>query len=320
MKRRGFIASAGAAGASAIFGPVFAQATTLRVGDQKGGVKALLEAAGGLKDLPYRVEWSEFPAAAPLLEALNAGAIDSGYCGDAPFTFAAAAGVPVKAISAVRSQQGGLAILVPKDSPVQTLEQLKGKKIGTGKGSIGHQLVLAALEKAKLTKDAVQLVFLPPADAKAAFVGGTIDAWSTWEPYVAQEEIYANARRVITGVGLTPGLGFQVARHDAISTRRAELQDFVARHAAARVWALANVDTYAGVWSQLMGIPKPVPQRWFERQQVRPVAIDATVIADEQFSIDLYARNGLIPKSFDARSVLDGQFNNAVTRVAKLTA
>lgn len=316
MKRRHLLASLAATPLASLT-PLAHAAPVLRVGDQKGGVKALLEAAGALNDLPYEIKWSEFPAAAPLLEALNAGAIETGFVGDAPFTFATAAGVPIKAVLALRSQQGGLAILVPRDSPVQTLEQLKGRKVGTGKGSIGHQLILATLEKAGLPKDHVQIIFLLPADAKAAFTGGTIDAWSTWEPYVAQEELFGQARRLVTGEGHTPGLSFQVARHDALAARNAELQDFVVRHASARLWALSNVEAYAGVWSKLMGIPKEVPQRWFARQQVRPVPIDASVIADEQFSIDLYARNGLITNKLDAHTLLDDRYNAALSRLGK---
>src|SRR5438128_11663255 len=120
--------------------------TTLRVGDQKGNSQAVMEAAGVLKDVPYKVEWKEFPAAAPLLEALSAGAIETGLVGDAPFTFAAASNVPVKAIAAIRQSQEGLAILAPDQSAVRSFEDLRGKKIATGRGSIGHQLILAALE------------------------------------------------------------------------------------------------------------------------------------------------------------------------------
>src|SRR5882724_8860059 len=120
--------------------------TTLRVGDQKGNSQAVMEAAGVLKDVPYRIEWKEFAAAAPLLEALGAGAIETGLVGDAPFTFAAAANIPVKAIGAIRQSQEGLAILVPKESSIRSFEDLRGKKIATGRGSIGHQLILAALE------------------------------------------------------------------------------------------------------------------------------------------------------------------------------
>jgi sulfonate transport system substrate-binding protein len=102
--------------------------TTLRVGDQKGNSQAVMEAAGVLKDVPYRIEWKEFPAAAPLLEALGAGAIETGVVGDAPFTFAAAANVPVKAVAAIRQSQEGLAILVPRESKIQSFEDLKGKE------------------------------------------------------------------------------------------------------------------------------------------------------------------------------------------------
>src|SRR3981081_1226390 len=100
--------------------------TTLRVGDQKGNSQAVMEAAGVLKDVPYGLQTKEFPAAAPLLEALGAGAIETGLVGDAPFTFAAAANVPVKAIGAIRQSQEGLAVLVPKESPIRNFDELKG--------------------------------------------------------------------------------------------------------------------------------------------------------------------------------------------------
>jgi sulfonate transport system substrate-binding protein len=140
--------------------------TTLRVGDQKGNSQAVMEAAGVLKDVPYRIEWKEFPAAAPLLEALGAGAIETGVVGDAPFTFAAAANLPVKAIGAIRQSQEGLAILVPRESKIQNFEDLRGKKIATGRGSIGHQLVLAAMESKGWSAADMQIVFLAPSDAK----------------------------------------------------------------------------------------------------------------------------------------------------------
>lgn len=286
--------------------------TVLRVGDQKGNARSVMEAAGVLSDLPYRVEWSEFPAAAPLLEALNADAIDAGSVGDAPFTFAAAAGVPVKAIAAIRSKQDGLAIVVPKDSPVQGLQDLVGKTVGTGRGSIGHQLILAALEQAGLKPDAVTIVFLLPAEAKAALSSGAIDGWSTWEPYTSQLELQEGARRVVTGVDITPGLSFLVARPDAIEAKRAALQDFVGRLAKARSWGTSNYPAYAEIWSKLVGLPQEVALQYLSRQAVRPVAIDDTVVADEQKTIDLYFRAGLIQTQLDAGTVLDRSFNDPV--------
>src|SRR5437660_6931782 len=218
--------------------------TTLRVGDQKGNSQAVMEAAGVLKDIPYKIEWKEFPAAAPLLEALGAGAIETGLVGDAPFTFAAAANVPVKAIAAIRQSREGLAILVPEKSAIQSFEDLRGKKIATGRGSIGHQLILAALEAKGWTANDVQLVFLTPSDAKVAYSQGSVDAWSTWEPYVSQEEVLFKSRTVITGEGLTPGLSFEVATPEAIRDKREALLDFIRRLTAARAWSQDHVQGY----------------------------------------------------------------------------
>src|ERR671913_1726279 len=292
MKRIFLLAAAAAVALS--WAPAWAN-TVLKVGDQRGGSRALMEAAGVLKDLSYKIEWSEFPAAAPLLEALNAEAIDTGIVGDGPFTFAAASGAPIRAILATRQDQSGLAVLVRPDSPVQTFADLKGKRIGTGRGSVGHQLVLAALEDAGLGKSDVSLSFLLPAEAKAALTSGSLDAWSTWEPYTSQLVLSGEARIVRDGRGITPGLGFQVAHTDAIRAKRPLLEDFVRRLAKARVWGTANHDSYAETWSKLIGLPKAVPLAWFTRANVRPLSIDAAVVAAEQRTIDLYVRNGLIP-------------------------
>lgn len=286
--------------------------TILRVGDQKGNSQAVMEAAGVLKDVPYKIEWKEFPAAAPLLEALSAGAIETGLVGDAPFTFAAAANAPVKAIAAVRQSGEGLAILVPKESGIRSFDDLKGKKIATGRGSIGHQLVLAALESRGLKQDDVQIAFLSPADAKVAYSQGSVDAWSTWEPYVSQEEVLFGSRRVVTSVGLTPGLGFQVAHPDVIKNKRAELEDFIRRLSRAREWSQANVRSYAETWGRLMGIAPEVAFNWLERGKIRLTPIDDDVIRGEQQTIDLYHRAGLIKKRLDASEILDRSFSESI--------
>ncbi|MGX1351164.1 sulfonate transport system substrate-binding protein [Bradyrhizobium elkanii] len=292
--------------------------TTLRVGDQKGNSQAVMEAAGVLKDVPYRIEWKEFAAAAPLLEALGAGAIDTGLVGDAPFTFAAAAKIPVKAIAAVRQSRDGLAVVVPENSAIKSFDDLRGKKIATGRGSIGHQLILAALESKGWQASDVQIVFLAPSDAKVAYTQGAVDAWSTWEPYVSQEEVLFKSRRVITADGITPGLGFQVATPDAIKDKRAELEDFVRRLAAARAWSHNNVEGYAATWGRLMNIPPAVPLNWLTRARIRIAPIDDGVVADEQKTIDLYDRWGLIRQKINAADIVDRSFGAAVEKGAGL--
>ena len=291
--------------------------TVLKVGDQKGGHRALMEAAGVLKDLPYRLDWHEFPAAAPLLEALNAGAIDSGVAGDAPFTFAAAAGPPIRAVFAIRQNQGGLAVLVKPDSPVRGIADLKGKRVATGRGSVGHMLLLAALEEAGLKPEDFKLTFLLPADARMALISGSIDAWSTWEPYTSQLETSGAARIVKDGRGITSGLSFQVARTSAIRDKREALEDFVRRLAQARVWGTAHHEAFAATWSKLMSLPPEVPLAWFKRADIKPVEIDEGVVSDLQRVIDLYHRNRLIPKRVEAAEVFDTGFNVATVAGVK---
>jgi sulfonate transport system substrate-binding protein len=203
---------------------------------------------------------------------------------------------------------------------VRSLEDLKGKRVGTGRGSVGHQLVLAALEDAGLPKNALTLNFLLPAEAKAALTSGSLDAWSTWEPYTSQLVLSGEARIVRDGQGITPGLGFQAAHIDSIRTKRGELEDFVRRLAKARVWGTANHASYAETWSKLIGLPKEIPLLWFTRANVRPVPIDAEVVSSEQRTIDLYVRNGLIPKPLNAAEILDPSFNKAILSGAQEAA
>jgi sulfonate transport system substrate-binding protein len=288
--------------------------TILRIGDQKGNAQAVMEAAGALKDVTYKIEWKEFAAAAPLLEALSAGAIDTGLVGDAPFTFAAAANFPAKAIAAIRQSRDGLAILVPENSPIKSFDDLHGKKIATGRGSVGHQLILAALAAKGWAAGDVQFVFLAPSDAKIAYSQGSVDAWSVWEPYVSQEEVLFKARRVISGDGLTPGLSFVVATPEAIRDKRIALEDFVGRLAVARAWSQDHVEGYSETWSKLMHVPSAVAMHWLQRARIRIAPVDDTVVTDEQETIDLYFRFGLIKQKLDASDIVDRSFVDAIAK------
>lgn len=283
---------------------------TLRVGDQKGGNQALLKAAGELDRLSYQIEWSEFPAAAPLLEALNASAIDVGYVGSAPFLFAFANGVPARAVGAVKQNSDGLAIVVPSNSPIRNARDLKGRRIGTGRGSIGHYLVLATLEKAGLRVDDVHLVFLAPLDARAALSSGAIDAWATWEPYTSTMELTVGARRIADGRTLPADKSFVVARIDAIQQKRAAIEDFIHRVHRARQWALQHPDEYATTWAKVTGSPPEVARRWFGRAQIHGVAIDEAMLAEQQSIVDLYLRAGVIRARFPVKEAFNLSFNN----------
>ena len=157
-------------------------------------------------------------------------------------------------------------------------------------GSIGHYLALAGLEQAGVRPDEAEITFLLPADAKAAFASGAVDAWSTWEPYTSIARLMDGARVVADGRGLSSGLSYQVANERAIADKRAALEMFLGRLAAARNWSLDHVDAYAATLSNLIGVPQDVARSWFGQARARFVLVDEQVIADQQRTIDTYAR------------------------------
>ena len=169
---------------------------TLRVGDQTGATRAKLEAAGLLNDVPYKIEWSVFPAAVNLHEALKADAVDIGQAADSPTVSAIAGGSKIKVVANFSNGGLGSSILVPAGSPIKSLADLKGKTISpTTRGSVAHYLTLGALKKAGLTANDVKLAFLTPADASAAFQAGSIDAWGTWGVYKGAHHRHAERFR-----------------------------------------------------------------------------------------------------------------------------
>jgi len=285
------------------------QRTVLRAGDQKGGLRALLDAAGELKGLPYEIQWSEFPAAAPLAEALNANAVDFGTIGDAPLLFTLAAGSQVRAFAANRSDPYGTAVLVRPDSPLKTAADLKGKRIATNRGSIGHFVALKALESAGLKASDADVRFIPPPESKLALTQGSVDAWATWEPYTALAETSGHARVLVNGRGLSSGLGFLAATQEALATKRDALRDFKERVERAQLWSYRNARPFADALARIIGIPVEAAQLQFERRATKWVDIDAAVVADQQRTADFYLAAGLLRQRLDVQKTFDTGFN-----------
>ena len=302
----------GAAVSMAVATSAFAADTlTLRVGDQKGGNRSLLEISGYAKDLPYKIEWSEFPAAAPILEALNAGALDVGYTGDLSFLTVYAAGAPIKAIGGTRSDAKTQAILVKQDSPIKSAADLKGKRLAGTRGGWGQFLIDATLEKAGYKIEDATFAPLGPVDAKIALVAGSIDAWAVWEPYISFATLKDKARVIANGEGLTPTVTFIVASDNAIATRRAAVQDLVQRLNKARLWSLDHLPEYAKNTAELTKLPEDVLLSAYTAQRTSPIAIDESIIKEVQEASDRATRYGILPKTLDVNKAVDRSFTAA---------
>ncbi|MES2030438.1 MAG: ABC transporter substrate-binding protein [Pseudomonadota bacterium] len=284
---------------------------TLRVGDQKGGNRSLLEAAGLTKDLPYKIQWSEFPAAAPILEAINAGALDIGHTGDLAFLTVYANGSPIKAIGGVRANADTQAILVRNDSPIKTAADLKGKRLAGTRGGWDQFLIDATLEKAGYRITDATFAPLGPVDAKIALVAGSIDGWAVWEPYVSYAVLKDNARVVADGAGLTPTLTFIIASDQAIATKREAVADFLRRLDKARNWSREHIEDYAKNTAELTKLPEDVLVRAYKAQDTRPIAIDDGVVKEFQEASDRATRYGILSKQVDVSKAVDRSFTQA---------
>ena len=295
--------------------PPRAPSAVLNVASQKGSTRAVMVASGALAGVGYQIVWSEFAAASPLLEALSAGAVDVGGVGDAPFLYAYAAGAQIKAVTALQTSASGAstAIVVPQASPARTVRDLKGRRVATGKGSVGHYLLLRLLDQAGMPFSAVETVFMTPGDCKAALERGSVDAWSTWSPYIGLATLHGAAKVLADGHGLFAGYSFMAARAAAIQGKRAQLLDFVRRLAVAYRWGSEHSDLFAVALSRETGLPVDVSADQIRRQSYRLAPLTAEVVHAEQATLDLYRRAGVASAGrTDLTAAFDPSFNGAL--------
>ncbi|WP_328935170.1 MULTISPECIES: ABC transporter substrate-binding protein [unclassified Streptomyces] len=286
---------------------------TLNVGDQKGGSEAVLRAAGELKNLDYKIKWSTFTSGPPLLEAVNAKAVDIGGVGNTPPVFAAGADSKIKVVAAWHGTSDGDAVLVPKDSKLSRPQQLKGKSIAVAQGSSAHFQLVASLKAAGLSLGDVKVKYLQPADALAAFTSGKVDAWAVWDPYTSQVLQSKQGRILTSGEGVTNGLSFQVAAPGALADKKkaAAIKDYLDRLRRAQTWVFTHQEDWAKVWAKDTGLPYEVALASVKRTNSTrvSVAVDKPLIASEQQIADTFTQLKLIPRKVDFADFVDTRYN-----------
>jgi len=285
---------------------------TLRVGDQVKLTQALLEASGQA-DTPYDIEWAAFTSGPPLLEALNADAIDIGGVGDAPPIFAASSGAKIDAVAASKTTPWNQGILVKGDD-ITDVAGLKGKKVAVAKGSSANWVLLKALQDNGLTVSDVDIAYLQPTDAQQAFANGSVDAWVVWDPFssVAQSQ---GAHLISTGEQLgIPGYTFLVSSEKTLAddAKVAAITDFIGRYRAAQAWQAGHKDEWAKKYSELTTLPLELTQNLLK---VDPQAapLDDTLVQAQQAEADAFASAGLIPAKIDFAQFVDDRFNSVTT-------
>lgn len=283
----------------------------LRVGVQKDGIRSVLTQAGLLEDLPYEIEWAEFTAGPPIIEAAAADQIDVAWVGSAPPVFGAAADAAFKVVAAVvEEDQQNDSILVPSGSPITSIADLAGKKIAVGKGTSAHGLLLNTLASAGLSLADVEPQYLAPADGLAAFQAGEVDAWAVWDPFVAQAVLQDDAVDLteLTGTkGDDPYLQFEIASSVSLTEdqTREHIKHFVGLVKEGFAWAKDNPEKWGEGWAEESGLPVETTIAVAEKKRTDVVPVTEEHIASEQQLADAFFAAGEIPKQIDFGSIVE---------------
>lgn len=307
----GLIGAAAAATALPIAGKARAATKELRIGWQKNGVLALTKSQGALEkrfsDRGIKVSWSEFTSGPPLLEALGAGALDFGPTGDVPPLFAQAARGNLVYVGTYRGSGQGSAILVRKDSPIQTIEDLKGKKLAFKRGSSAHNVAVKVLRKGGLKPSDVTLVDLAPPDAAADFKNGSIDAWSIWDPYTAIAEADPNTLVLTTAEGIVDSWSYFLGNGDFAAENGDLIVEVIDELKKVGGQAQANFDETVKAIASITGVPEDVTRTVLSRRgadlgAVSTVSDDAVkyqqALADEFYDLKI------IPRKLDVGDIV----------------
>jgi len=309
--------SSGASGSTAGSGTSASQTSvssvTLNIGDQAGsGAEALLTAAGLINKLPFKAHWSDFTSGPPMLQAMGSGSVDIGGVGDAPPVFEASAGGQIAVVSALKTDVNAGALLVPQNSPIHSVAQLKGKDIAVAQGSSANYHLLAILTKAGLTIKDVKVDDLQPADAQAAFATGHVAAWDVWSPFIEQAESQDHARVLVNSSTIGETYSFEVASRAALSNpaKAAAIRDYLKLLDQAYTWAGTHQSAWAATWAKATGLPLSVMTQAVKDDVDTPEPITPAVISSEQSVSNAFTSAGLIPSHVNFTDYAVTTFNN----------
>ncbi len=270
----------------------------LRIGYQRNGV-LLLARSRGLDPAPAalaKVQWVEFPSGPPLLEALSAGAVDFGATGDAPPIFAQAAGAALRYVAVQPITGEGEAIVVPPGSPLREARDLRGRRIAFTKASSSHLLVVKALAAAGLTLAQVEPVYLAPSDAAGAFSRRAIDAWATWDPYLALVQRDQGARVLVSGASLRRSDAFFLASQRLSETAADALRALLNALRSEAAWGRAHTAPLVALVAKANGLPPDVVATSLRRGPLAVDPLTPEVLQRQQLSADTFADLGIIPR------------------------
>ncbi|WP_304309593.1 ABC transporter substrate-binding protein [Pseudacidovorax intermedius] len=295
---------------------------TLRVGTYKGNWRALLDAAG-LQQAPYRIDWRELNNGVLHIEAINGDALDLGSGSEIPPVFAARQKANLKLVAAIHEDLNNQVTVARKDAPIQSIADLKGRRVGYVRATTAHYFLAKQLAEAGLSFNDIQAVNLSPADGLSAFARGDLDAWAIYGYNGQIARLQHGARVLKTGVGYLSG-NFPVyanPRSLEDARRRAAIADFLQRLQRAYAWVNGNFLAYARTQSAETRIPVGDIVELFNRRSddYALVGVSDAAVRSHQDVADTFLRLGVLDGPADVRPLWDRRFD-AVLRAGTAPA
>ncbi len=281
----------------------------LRIGYQKSAINFSVAKQQKLfeKEFPNaKISWNEFPAGPQILEALAVGSLDVGVTGDTPPVYAQAAKKPLYYFAYEAAKPAASAILVPKGSNIRNLADLKGKRIALQRGSSSHYLLVQAVRKAGLKWTDINPIWLAPAEARAAFQKGAVDAWAIWDPYYSSALLEDQAKVLSTGQGLSPNYTFYLAAPNFLKQNPQAAKAIIQQINLADKWVQTHKTETIQLISQGTGLKDNVSKAFVEHRPVPSYAapLTAKVIADQQQLANRFTELNIIPSAISIQQAV----------------
>ncbi len=297
---------------------------TLTLGIQPGPGPFSLARSKGWFDEEFakygvKVEWAEFQSGPPMTEAIAANRLDFAGLGNLPVVAAQAADIPFTEISKIIEGKNNVAILVPKDSNITKIEELKGKKIAVAKGSNAYNFLYRGLDKSGLKPSDVEIIQLQPNEAQPAFDTGAVDAWATWDPYITTNELSGKANILADGESLdilSPS--FLIVRNKVAEEYPELVTAFLKVYEQARVWESQHEEETNKLYAEQLHVDEAILKAMRQRNASINLPIGPEVIEQQQLTADFQLEQKTIRKQIDTSKVVDNQFiEQAIKDAAK---
>ncbi|GMK38861.1 sulfonate ABC transporter substrate-binding protein [Paenibacillus sp. CCS19] len=300
--------------------PASYDGVTVKIGVQgKGGLFGKAQEEKWFEDafgeLGAKVEWVEFQSGPPMIEAMASNHLDFAGMGNMPPVSAQAAGIDFKIISQMLDGKNNVAIIVPTDSDIKSIADLKGKKVAVTKGSNAYNFLYRVLDKAGLTKSDIEEIQLQPDETQPSFEGGKVDAWAVWDPYISLNTLSGKARVLADGESegvLSPS--FQLVRSDFAKQYPDLVTLYLKTFEKTRQWEAGNQDEAFQRYADERSIPVELIKGIQSRSTMINIPVSDETIADQQKTADFQLELGTIRKQINVADVFDNQYIEAALK------